>query len=330
MEKQLSFSDMEKSGRKRVTRREKFLRQMDAIIPWEAWVELIRPYYPSGHRGRPSRGIEPMLRMYLLQVWFNLSDEGTEDAVCDSEAMRNFVGIDFMGQEAPDATTLLKFRHLLEKNGIGEMTFAHVKQSLEQAGLMMHGGSIVDATIVGAPPSTKNAQGRRDPEMHQAKKGNQWHFGMKVHIGVDAGTGYIHTLVGTAANVHGSQAAAALIRDDDHVVYGDSGYPGVEKQAAVKDDPHLSTVEFRVNKRPKSIRENTPGTNWEKAIGRSKSSVRSKVEHPFLIDKRLFGYAMVAYRGLAKNMNRFMVLFASANLLMCARAGRSLAVVTGE
>ena len=141
MEKQLSFSDMEKSGRKRGTRREKFLRQMDAIIPWEAWVELIRPHYPPGHRGRPVRGIEPMLRMYLLQVWFNLSDEGTEDAVCDSEAMRSFVGSDFMGQEAPDATTLLKFRHLLEKDGIGEMIFDHVRQSLEAAGLMMHGGA---------------------------------------------------------------------------------------------------------------------------------------------------------------------------------------------
>lgn len=329
MEAQSTFADIERGGRKRVTKREQFLRMMDGIIPWEAWVAMIRPFYPDGSHGRPVRGIETMLRMYLLQVWFTLSDEGVEDAICDSVAMRRFVGLDFMAEEAPDATTLLKFRHLLEEHKIGEKIFADVRERLDRAGLMMHGGTIVDATIINAPSSTKNATGKRDPEMHQAKKGNEWRFGMKVHAGVDAGTGYAHTITGTAANEHDSQQAHKLVREDDEVMYGDSGYLGVENQEVVRQDPHLSQVEYRINKRPTSVKEKGAGINWERGMEQRKSSVRSKVEHIFLIVKRYFGYSKVSYRGLAKNMNRFNILLASANLLMRARAGRSLTSIEG-
>ena len=172
---QMTFSDMEYSGRKRVTQKEKFLREMNDIIPWADWVNKILPYYPTGKRGRPPRGIEVMLRMYLLQIWFNLSDEGLEDAIYDSYAMRNFVGINFLEEQVPDATTLLKFRHLLEEHHLGEEIFNDIKERLQKAGLMMRGGTIVDATIIHSTPSTKNKEGKRDPEMHQTKKGNQWY-----------------------------------------------------------------------------------------------------------------------------------------------------------
>ena len=325
MEKQLSFTDIEYAGRKRTTKREEFLKKMDEIIPWEKWVELIQPHYPTGQRGRPVRGIETMLRMYLMQIWFNLSDERIEDAIYDSYAMRSFLGINFMNEQVPDATTLLKFRHLLEENKIGEAIFNDIKDRLEKAGLIMHGGTIVDATIISAPSSTKNRTGERDPEMHQTKKGNQWYFGMKVHAGVDAGTGYIHTIKGTAANVHDSKETVNLIRKDDEVVYADSGYLGVPKQEAVVNDEHLSSIEYRINKRPSSLKitDAYNGINWDKEIEHRQSSVRCKVEHAFLIVKRDFGYRKTVYRGIAKNMNRFHVLFGCANLLMCSRSGRS-------
>ena len=213
MRGQLNFTDIEYSERKRTTKREDFLRKMDEIIPWDSWIELIRPYYPSGKRGRPVRGIETMLRMYLMQIWFNLSDEGIEDSIYDSYAMRSFLGINFMSEQVPDATTLLKYRHLLEGNHIWEAIFKDIKERLDKAGLIMHGGTIVDATIISAPSSTKNRTGERDPEMHQAKKGNQWYHGMKVHAGVDAGTGYVHTIDGTAANVHDVDKAPDLVND---------------------------------------------------------------------------------------------------------------------
>lgn len=322
---QMTLSDLEYSNRKRTTKREQFLQMMDKIVPWDQWVEIIRPYYPNGKRGRPTRGIETMLRMYLMQNWFNLSDEGIEDAIYDSYAMRTFMHIDFMNQQVPDATTLLKFRHLLEENKIGEKIFADVNQRLDNAGLIMHGGTIVDATIIASTPSTKNKEKKRDPEMHQVKKGNQWYYGMKVHAGVDAGTGYIHTITGTAANVHDIEETHNLIRQDDDVVYGDSGYLGIERHAEIKNDEHLRNVEFRINRRPSSIRtpDSYTGINWDKQIENRKSSVRCKVEHAFLIVKQQFGYKKTAYKGIAKNMNRFNILFASANLVMCARAGRT-------
>ena len=322
--KQYTLTDIEYSKRKKKTRREEFLDTMNRMIPWDHWIDLIKPYYPSGKRGRPTRGIETMLRMYLMQNWFNLSDAGLEDAIYDSYAMRSFMNIDFYKEQVPDATTLLKFRHLLEEHHIGEQIFADVNSRLEECGLIMHGGSIVDATIVSAPSSTKNKEGKRNPEMHQTKKGNQWYHGMKIHAGVDAGSGYVHTITATSANVNDIDEAAKLIRDDDEVIYGDSGYSGMEKRPEIESDEHLSQIEYRINVRPSSIKisKNYNGRNWDKEIENRKSSTRCKVEHPFLIVKRQFGYARVVYRGLAKNFHRFNVLFASANIVMCARAGR--------
>ena len=322
---QLSFTEAEYSNRRRRTKREDFLDLMDEIIPWKEWSEIIRPYYYQNTRGRRAKEIETMLRMYLMQNWFHLSDEGVEDAIYDSYAMRKFMQLDFSKESVPDATTLTKFRHILEENHLGEKIFADVRERLDRGGMIMHGGTIVDATIVSAPSSTKNKDGERDPEMHQTKKGNQWHYGMKVHIGADAGSGYVHTITGTAANVHDIEEAPKLFREDDHVGYGDSGYLGIEKRDEVKTDPNLSKIEFRINKRPSSIKvneKNYNGFNWDRYIENRKSSVRSKVEHPFLIVKRQFGYAKIVYRGIAKNLNRFHVLFASANLLMCIRAER--------
>ncbi|MCP4491146.1 MAG: IS5 family transposase [Gammaproteobacteria bacterium] len=323
--RQLNFSDVEYACRKRITRREEFLNLMDQIIPWDEWGSIIKPHYFKGERGRPPMGIEKMLRMYLLQCWFNLSDEAVEDSIYDSYAMRSFMKIDFTKEQAPDATTLLKFRHLLEKHNIGKLFFNAVAQNLEQHGYMMRGGTVVDATLIAAPSSTKNAKKQRDPEMRQTKKGNQYYFGMKCHVGVDAGSGYVHSLETTPANHHDITVTSKLIREDDDVVYGDSGYLGVEKREEIVQDSRLAQVEFRLNRRPKQIQK-IPETffDWERYRERRKSSVRCKVEHPFLIVKRFFGYAKVAYRGLAKNTHRFHMLFTSSNLLMCARAGRRL------
>jgi IS5 family transposase len=323
--KRPTLSDIEYGRRKRTTKRDEFLRIMDASIPWNEWVAYIVPYYPKGKRGRPPMGIEKMLRMYLLQCWFNLSDEGLEDAIYDSYALRTFMGVDFFEEQVPDATTLLKFRHLLEKHNIGKVFLDAISRALTERGHMMRGGSIVDATLISAPSSTKNEKRERDPEMHQTKKGNEWHFGMKCHVGVDAGSGYVHSVETTPANVHDITMAAQLIREDDEVVYGDSGYIGIEKREEVTSSPHLSTIEYRINRRHHSVQRMPEGwIEWEKQIERRKSSVRSKVEHPFLIIKRYFGFAKTVYRGLTKNTHRLRTLFASANLLMCARAGRSL------
>ena len=322
---QLNFSDVEYSLRKRTSKREEFLRVMDDIIPWEEWVAYIKPYYPSGQRGRPPMGIEKMLRMYLLQCWFTLSDEGIEEAIYDSYAFRSFMKINFVTEQVPDATTLLGFRHLLEEHNIAKVFFHAISSNLERHGYMMRGGTIVDATLISAPSSTKNEKKERDPEMHQTKKGNQYYFGMKCHVGVDAGSGYVHSLETTAANIHDITVAPQLIREDDEVVYGDCGYIGIEKREEVQSSRHLSTKEYRINRRHKSVQRMPEGCiDWEKQIERRKSSVRSKVEHPFLIIKRYFGFIKTVYRGLAKNTHRLHTLFTSANLLMCARAGRSL------
>lgn len=319
---QPTFGDIEYANRKRKTKREIFLESMDRIIPWDHWVSLIVPFYPSGKRGRPPKDIELMLRMYLMQNWFNLSDEGIEDAIYDSYAMRRFMHLDFLDEQVPDATTLLHFRHLIEAHKIGEKIFADVRARLEKSGLLMRGGSIVDATIIEAPSSTKNKECKRDPEMHQVKKGKQWYHGMKIHAGVDAGSGYVHTITGTPANVHDVVETPKLIREDDEVVYGDAGYTGIEKREEIRGDEHLSKVDYRITRKPMGRSKGPQNEYWAKLIEKSKSSVRSKVEHPFLIVKQQFGYGKVSYRGIAKNMNRFFVLFASANLIMCFRAGR--------
>lgn len=331
MKQQQTLSDIEYSNRKRKSKREEFLESMDQIIPWDHWINLIRVHYPSGKHGRPPRGIELMLRMYLMQNWFNLSDVGIEDAIYDSYAMRSFMRLDFLTEQVPDATTLLKFRHLLEEHKIGEQIFSDVKERLEKAGLIMHGGTIVDATIITAPSSTKNREGKRDEEMHQTKKGNQWYFGMKVHSGVDAGSGYVHTITGTAASVHDVNEAEHLLRKDDDVMYGDSGYLNAAEHMDSLGEERLSKLKFRINVRPSSIKmsKGYKGIRWDEEIENRKSSMRCKVEHPFLIVKRQFGYCKTVYRGLAKNMNRFHVLFASANLVMCIRAGRAKALCMG-
>lgn len=314
---QPSFTDVEYGNRRRVSRREEFLQVMDHTIPWDRWVGLIEPFYYTGNRGRKPKPLETMLRMYLLQAWFSLSDEGVEDAIYDSYAMRKFMGLDFTVEQVPDATTLLHFRHLLEAHELGQALFDSQNEIFTEQGWIMRGGSIVDATIIAAPSSTKNATGTRDPEMRQTKKGNQWYFGMKAHIGTDAGTGYVHTVTATAANVHDLDQVADLVRDDDEVVYTDAGYQGVEKRPDVAGDEHRSKVEFRVAARKGRLAKMAePDRHAESR----KASVRAKVEHPFLIVKRDFGFTKTRYRGLAKNLNHLQVLFASANWLMRARA----------
>jgi len=266
-----------------------------------------------------------MLRMYLLQCWFTLLDEGVEDAIYDSYAMRKFMGIKFLEMDVPDATTLLKFRHLLEEQGLEKLFFDAINRCLERAGRMMRVGSIVDATLISAPSSTKNAEKKRDPEMHQTKKGNQWHFGMKCHTGVDAGSGFVHKVEATPANIHDITVAAKLLREDDEVVYGDSACLGLSKREEIKQDPRLSTIEYRINRRPgrlPKVSDNAIG--WERYIENWKSSVHCKVEHLYRIVKNIFGFRKTVYRGLSKNLNRLHVLFACANLYMLARAGGTL------
>jgi IS5 family transposase len=314
---QPSFTDVEYGSRRRVSRRELFLEQMDRTIPWSRWVGLVEPFYYSGKKGRKPKALETMLRMYLLQVWFSLSDEGVEDAVYDSYAMRAFLGLDFTVEQVPDATTLLHFRHLLEAHELGKALFDAQNEVFDAQGWIMRGGSIVDATIIAAPSSTKNAAGARDPQMHQTRKGQQWYFGMKAHIGSDAGTGYVHSVTATAASVHDLDEVAGLVRDDDEVVYTDAGYQGVDKRPEVTGDEHLSTVQWRVAARKGRLAKMAAP---DRQIESRKASVRAKVEHPFLIVKRDFGFTKTRYRGLAKNLNHLHVLFASANWLMRARA----------
>ncbi|RNI24671.1 IS5 family transposase [Flexivirga caeni] len=317
---QPSFADVEYGNRRRRTRRDEFLAMMDEVIPWDEWTGLIVPFYPTtGRRGRQPVPAETMLRMYLLQAWFSLSDEGTEDAIYDSYAFRTFLGLDFTTAQVPDATTLLHFRHLIEKHDLGAAFLDAQTRFFEANGWIMRGGSVIDATIINAPSSTKNAAGARDPEMHQTAKGNQWFFGMKAHTGVDAGTGYVHTVTVTAANDGDVTQAAHLVRGDDEVVYADSGYTGVHKRPEVVGDEHLARVQWRVGARKSTVKQMHP---HDQHLESRKASVRAKVEHPYLIVKRDFGFTKTRYRGLAKNHNLLNVLFTSANLLMRARAVR--------
>jgi len=326
MKKQTSMSDLEYGNRKRTTKREEFLTIMEGIIPWEEWTELVQPYYPTGDRGRPPRGVETMLRMYLLQKWFNLSDEGVEDAIYDSYAFRSFMGLNFLEEQAPDATTLCKFRKLLDENGLTKAFFDAMRTFLDRHGKLMHGGSILDATIIDAPTSTKNQKKQRDPEMHQTKKGNQWYFGERLHIGVDAGTGYIHSAEVTAANEHEVTVAYRLIREDDEVVYGDSAHTGIEKREEIRSDAHLSMIDYRISERkPWRKKENEwipgPGLFWLAYFQKQKSRVRAKVEYVFLVIKRIFHYKKIRYRGLSKNRTQAYMLCTCANLYMLAQSG---------
>lgn len=303
----------------RPTRKAEFLAKMESLMPWSALCALIEPHYPKAGNGRPPIGLERMLRMYWIANWFNLADEACEDAMYDIAVFREFCGFDLGRERIPDATTLLKFRHLLEENDFGKEMFAQVGAWLQANGVKVSGGTIVDATLIAAPPSTKNEDKARDPEMHQVKKGNQWHFGMKVHIGADSKTGLIHSASITAANVHDSHEVPKLLHGNETRLYGDSAYRGKAQRERLKEI--VPRAKDFTNKR---AYRNAPLSDADKETNRRKSSIRAKVEHPFLILKRLWGFAKVRYRGLAKNANRAFAMLAAINIL---KHGRPL---TGE
>ena len=316
MERQQSFAQAEYSRKKKTTRRDKFLAGMNHVVPWARLMELILPHYPTGRRGRPPVGLERMLRVYFLQQWHGLADEALEDTIYDSQAMRNFAGIDLLERSVPDATTLLKFRHLLEAHDLTRRLFDEVNALLEERHLLMREGSMVDATIIAAPSSTKNQRGERDPEMHQTKKGNQWYFGMKAHIGADTASGLVHTVVGTAANVSDISQTHGLLHGEEKTVHADAGYIGVEKRPEIiaqhgKVAWCVAARRGKIKAMPESwVKDLTLG--YEKL----KARVRALVEHPFHIVKNLFGHRKARYRGLKKNTAQLHTLFALANLLI--------------
>ncbi|WP_018939124.1 IS5 family transposase [Thioalkalivibrio sp. AKL3] len=314
---QRSFSDLEYSAKRKQTRRDRFLGEIDAITPWAALVEAIEPHYPKGKRGRPPIGLERMLRMYVAQQCFNLSDEGIEDAVYDSQAIRSFVGIDLSREDAPDATTLLQFRRLLEQHNLTQVIFDRINAHLQQRGLMLREGTVVDATLIAAPPSTKNREKARDPEMHQARKGNQWYFGMKAHIGADVVTGLVHTVKGTAANVSDVSQVPELLHGEEASLHGDAGYIGAEKRLeGHRPETHIARKRGTVRAMPDG-----PERDQVRAAERHKAQLRSIVEHPFHVVKNLFGYRKVRYRGLKKNTAQLHSLFALANLYRARQWG---------
>ena len=319
MIRQMSFSQSEYSRKKKVTRREKFLCEMEQVVPWARLLALIEPHYPKGERGRPPIGVERMLRIYFLQQWYTLADEALEDALYDSQALRTFAGIDLSVESVPDATTLLNFRHLLEERDLTKAILLEVNAHLSERQLLMREGTIVDATIIAAPPSTKNASKERDPEMHQTKKGNQWHFGMKAHIGVDADSGLVHTVVGTAANVSDIACAGQVLHGEEKAAFADAGYTGVEKRPEIVAGH--SDTQWIVAARRGKVKALSEGTIKEltQKVERLKAQVRAKVEHPFHVVKNLFGFRKVRYRGLAKNTAQLLALFALANLVIAKR-----------
>ena len=295
------------------TRRERFLAAMEQVIPWSELAAVIEPYYPKAEgAGRPPVGVERILRIHFLQHWFNLSDPSMEEALYDSRAMRQFVGIDLGREPVPDETTICKFRHLLEAHRLGEQLFALIRTYLAEQGLQISRGTIVDATIISAPSSTKNRQKERDPEMHQTKKGNQWYFGMKAHIGVDSRTKLIHSVAATAANVHDSQVLPELLHGQETRVWGDAAYSGQRDVIQQHVPGAKSFVQTKAHR-------HRPLSETERARNRTKSKVRAKVEHVFLVMKQIFGWAKVRYRGLAKNTNWLFVTCGLTNLFLARR-----------
>ena len=299
----------EYEGKKRKTRREKFLERMNGLIPWEQLEDRIRPFYPKAGRGRRPYELSTMLRVHCVQLFYNLSDPGMEEILYEVESVRRFAGLKLSGP-LPDETTILNFRHLLDKHELGEGLFEEINRHLESQGLRLQEGTIVDASIIAAPSSTKNRGKERDPEMHQTKKGNEWHFGMKVHIGVDPQTGVVHSVSTTPANVHDVIETPRLLHGGETQVWCDAGYQGVHKRPENRD----LEVEWQVAMRPGRRRKLEPGSA-EAAMEKGKASVRAKVEHPFLYIKRHFGYAKTRYRGLAKNTQRLALLLGFANLM---------------
>jgi len=305
----------------KTTRRATFLSEMDRIVPWKRLRKIIRPHYYKGDGvGRRPIELERMLRIYFLQQWFTLSDPAVEEALYDSLAMRAFARVDLGEGPAPDETTICKFRHLLEEHGLGKKLFVEVNRHLADCGIKISGGTIVDATIIHAPSSTKNKDKERDPEMHQTKKGNQWYFGMKAHIGADSRHKLVHSIVATAANVHDSKVVADLLHGNETRVYGDSAYTGREG-AIRRKSPRARAF---INKR---AYRNRPLSDHDRETNRRKSSIRSRAEHIFGTVKGHFGFKKVRYRGLAKNENCLNVLFALSNLFMVKK--RLLRLSTG-
>ena len=311
-EEQLSFSSTGFDHHARATRRSEFLTAMEACVPWRRLLALIEPYYPTGEGGRPAIALERMLRVYFLQQWFNLSDPAAEESLYDSLAMRRFAQIDLGNAPVPDETTICKFRHLLERHALGPKILHEVNAHLAECGVKIERGTIVDATIIHAPSSTKNSSGKRDPEMHQTMKGNEWHFGMKAHIGVDSGSKLVHSFAATPANVHDSHMLPELLHGNETRVWGDAAYRG--QAAAIRAAaPYAADFTARHSARRKDL------SAKERAAHRTKSRVRARVEHVFHVVKRIFGFEKVRYRGIVKNAHRLVVNFALANLYLHRR-----------
>jgi len=311
--RQDSFSEAGFEKYRKKTRKEQFLEEMDSIIPWKELTEVIEPFYPKPKgAGRRPIGIERMLRIHFIQHWFNLSDPAAEEALYDSRSLRQFVGIDLGREPVPDETTICKFRHLMEKHNLGDQLFHLVNQYLQENGMKVSRGTIVDASIINAPSSTKIKKKERDPEMRQTRKGNQWYFGMKAHIGVDSRTKLIHSVVATSANVHDSQVLPDLLHGEETRVWGDSAYSG-QKQAITDYAPRARDFTQAKGSRNRKL------TEVERSRNRNKSRVRAKVEHQFGIIKRQFGFSKVRYRGLDKNAHRLFVACALSNLVIAKK-----------
>ena len=296
------------------TRKQELLAQMELVVPWGALVELIAPYYPEGKNGRPPFALQTMLRIHCMQQWFDLSDLGMEEAFFDTPVYREFAQLDANGR-LPDESTILRFRHRLERHKLGEQILATVNDLLAAQGLLLKAGTAVDATLIAAPSSTKNKDKARDPEMHSSQKGNEWHFGMKAHIGVDADSGLVHTVRGTSGNVSDVVEGNSLLHGQETDVYADAGYQGAEKRPDAKKDVTWH-VAMRPGKRRALDKDNKPIDALIEQVEKIKASIRAKVEHPFRVIKRQFGYTKVRYRGLMKNTLQLKTLFALSNLWM--------------
>lgn len=296
------------------TRRRVFLEEMDRVVPWTELVALITPYMPEGRRGRPPFAVEAMLRIHFMQQWFNLSDPGMEEALHDTPVFREFAGLAGWSDRLPDETTILRFRRQLEKHKLAPQILGVVNDLLARQGLLLRAGTVVDATLIAAPSSTKNQSGERDPEMKQSKKGQQWYFGMKAHIGVDAESGLVHSVRGTAGSVNDVTQANALLHGEETDAFGDAGYQGADKRPDAKQGVRW-TVAMRPGKR-KLLDKSGPLGCLMDELEKLKASIRAKVEHPFRVIKRQFGHVKVRYRGLAKNTAQLHTLFALSNLWM--------------
>ena len=314
---QLTFGDAEGMGKRKRTRREIFLAEMEQVVPWQALLALIEPHYPkAGRPGRQPYAIATMLRIHFLQQWYALSDPAMEEALYDTPVMRRFARLSGL-DNVPDETTILNFRRLLETHGLAESIFERVNAHLARKGQSLKAGTIVDATIIAAPSSTKNQDGERDPEMHQTKKGNQWHFGMKAHIGVDADSGLVHTVATTAANAHDITQAHALLHGEEDVVFADSGYRGVEKRDEVQElHPDSCWHIAMMPGKRKALDKSKALDALIDQLETIKARIRAKVEHPFRVIKCQFGHRKVRYKGLAKNTSQLLVMFALSNLWM--------------